>query len=104
MLVVPLQAVPSQVANVTLNGQACTIRAYQKFYGLFLDLLVDNNLIIGGVQCENNNRIVRSLYLGFQGDLAWTDTQGTNDPHYTGIGSRYFLMYITPQELPAGVG
>jgi hypothetical protein len=43
---------------------------------------------------------VRDLYLGFSGDLFFADTQGTNDPYYTDLGTRYLLVYVTPGEVP----
>ena len=99
MLIVPLQAVPSQTVSIALNGQACTINVYTLSTGLYCDVYVNNSLIIGGVVCENNNVIVRDAYLGFVGDLAFEDTQGANDPVYSGIGTRYFLYYFLPSEL-----
>lgn len=99
MLIVPLQATPNQAVRVQLNGQNCQINVYQKDQGLFLDLLVDNAPMVMGVICQNRNRIVRDAYLGFVGDLIWLDTQGTSDPEYVGIGSRYFLAYLFPDEL-----
>lgn len=99
MLLIPLDAVPSQTVDIVLNNQVCTISVYQKSTGLFLDLSVNNALIIGGVLCENANRIVRSAYLGFIGDLAFLDTQGSTDPVYTGFGSRYELLYLEPADL-----
>jgi hypothetical protein len=104
MLYIPLQAVPSQIVSVQLDGQNAQINVYQKFFGVFLDLYVDNVLIIGGCICQNLNRIVRSAYLGFQGDLGFWDTQGSENPYYTGIGSRYQLVYLSPSDLAsAGV-
>ncbi len=64
-----------------------------------MDVLVNDVLIIGGVICQNLNRIVRSLYLGFIGDFAFVDTQGDLDPYYAGLGTRYYLMYFTASEL-----
>lgn len=106
MLVIPLQAVPNQTVTVNLDGQVCQLNVYQKSTGLFIDLLVDNVLIIGGVICENMNRIVRSIYLGFSGDLAFSDSQGSSDPDYTGLGpgGRYSLLYLEPADLPPGQG
>lgn len=106
--VVPIQPNPNQTVQVVLSNQACTLNIYQKSTGLFMDVLVDDVLIIGGVICQNLNRIVRSLYLGFIGDFAWVDVQGTvdangiavgTDPVYTGFGTQYFLIYATPDEL-----
>ena len=99
MLQIPLKAIPNQVLQVQLNGQDCQINVYTKFWGLFCDLYVSNALIIGGVICQNANRIVRSTYLGFIGDLAFLDSQGETDPVYTGLGARYGLYYLTPSDL-----
>ena len=103
MMFVPLQPLPNQAVSVALNNQPCQINVYQKFFGLFLDLYVSNTLVIGGVLCLNLNRVVRSAYLGFQGDLGFWDTQGSQDPYYTGVGSRYQLVYLTPADL-ASIG
>lgn len=99
MLIVPLQAVPNQTVRVQMNGQLCQVNVYQKPAGLFMDLLVDNSPMVMGVICERNNRIVRDAYLGFVGDMAWIDTQGQTDPIYEGIGARFFLAYLLPDEI-----
>jgi hypothetical protein len=98
MQIVPLQPVPSQTVKVILNNQVCQINVYQKFFGLYVDILVNNSLIIGGVVCENLNRIVRSKYLGFIGDFTFFDTQGTDDPDYTGLGDQFVFCYIDPTD------
>lgn len=104
MLIVPLQPLPSQVVSVLLANQPCLIELDQKSTGMFLNLYVNDALIIGGVVCENLNRIVRSAYLGFVGDLAFVDTEGASDPVYTGLGSRFNLAYIEQSELPDDEG
>ncbi len=103
MQVIPLQAVPNQVLQVQLAAQPCVIEVVQYAYGLFVTLSVGNSLIVAGVLAENLNRIVRSLYLGFVGDLIFNDTQGTDDPVYTGFGSRFELVYLEESDL-AGEG
>src|SRR5574337_2084133 len=99
MQLIPLKAVPSQKLNVTLGGQYCTINLYTLATGLFLDLLVNDAPILQGVRCLNNDRIVREPYLGFVGDLGFSDTQGASDPVYTGLGSRYQLLYLEASDL-----
>lgn len=91
--VVPMQPIPNQTFQVQLAGQACILEIYQLQYGLFVNLLVGNSLIVASVVAENLNRIVRSAYLGFIGDFVFLDTQGTDDPVYTGLGSRFLLIY-----------
>lgn len=101
MLLIPLQAVPAQTVTVRLNDQVCQLNVYQKFFGLFCDISVNNTLIIGGVICLDRNRIKRSVYLDFDGDLAFIDTQGTQNPDYTGLGpdGRYRFVYLNDEDL-----
>jgi len=94
MQTIPLAAVPSQTLTVILGGQNCKIAIYQKTEGLFLDLSVSGSSIVSGVICEDRIKLVRYDYLGFAGDLAFVDMQGTLNPYYTGFGTRYKLVYI----------
>lgn len=99
MLVVPVQPLPNQTLLVQLGTQACTLDITQNAYALLMDVFVGNTMIISGVICENLNRIVRSAYLGFIGDLVFLDTQGETDPVYTGLGARYVLIYLEATDL-----
>lgn len=108
MLVIPLKPVPAQRLAVLLAAQSCTMHIYQRSTGLYIDVLVDDALVIGGVLCRNLCVVVRSLYLGFIGDVAFVDTQpdkinGPMDPEYTGLGARYQLIWLAPSELPEAV-
>lgn len=104
MQIIPVADTPNQEVSVTLAGQACTIRLYSTVdYGMYCDLYVNSTLIIGGVACQNLNRIVRDLYLGFIGDLCWQDAMGTSDPSYPGLGTRYQFCYLSTTDL-AGRG
>ena len=104
MLAIPIQAAPNQSLTVTLANQPCLINIYQLSTGLYIDLYVNSSPIITGVICQNANRIVRDLYLGFIGDLAFFDTFATaqippTDPVYTGLGAQYVLMYLETSDL-----
>jgi hypothetical protein len=101
MLAIPIVPVPSQVLRVTLAGQDCTIALYARSTGLFLNLAVSDVPVVSGVVCQHRNRIVRSAYLGFAGDLAIYDTTGTDDPLYTGLGTRWVLVYVEAADLIA---
>ena len=104
MLLIPIQALPNQSFQVQLASQPCSINLYQTSYGLFFDLFIGSTQIIAGVLCENLNRLVRSLYLGFVGDFIFNDLQGISDPVYTGLGSRFQLIYLEASDLPTGEG
>ena len=106
MQVVPLNAIPNQTLSVLLGNQACQLNVFQSFFGVFMDVYVDDGatLIIAGVLCENKNRIVRSSYLGFVGDFVFVDTQAPTDqpglnPYYAGLGDRYQLVYLEAADL-----
>jgi hypothetical protein len=101
MLIVPVRAVPNQTLSILLANQLCQLTLKTRFYGLFMDVSVNDAPIVQGVICQNWNRIVRSAYLGFVGDFAFWDTQGKTDPAYTGLGSRYLLYYLEKSDLPA---
>jgi hypothetical protein len=100
MLVVPVQSMPNQQIQAGLNNQAVTLNVYQNDFGLFMDVYLAGVVVITGVICWNCNLIVRDAYLGFVGDFIWFDTSGNGaDPVFTGIGSRFILLYLTPQDV-----
>lgn len=101
MLIVPLIAAPSQTLTIQLSNQPCTINVYQLSTGIFIDLYVNDQPVITSVIGQDRNRIVRDLYLGFIGDLSFFDTQGTDDPVWSGLGSRWILGYLAPADLTA---
>lgn len=101
MQLIPIKAVPNQTVTVGLGGQACQINIRQTLYGLVVDLYVSNVLVLAGALALDRNRIVRDGYLGFSGDLTFIDTQGTSDPTSTGLGARFRLAYLLPNELVA---
>lgn len=98
---VPLQPVPSQTLQIVLANQNCTINVYQSPAALFMDLLVNDSPVREGIIAQNLNRIVREAYLGFLGDFYFEDTQGSDEPTFTGLGSRFQLVYLTAADLAA---
>lgn len=92
-VVIPLQAIPDQTVQAYLGGQNCTLRVYQRTFGLFFDFSLSGGISFTGVQCFNLNKLVRNSYYLFKGDIYFYDTDGTDDPYYTGLGSRFVLLY-----------
>lgn len=99
MQTVSLQSIPAQQVQVVLNLQTCAISVYVKNQCMFFDLAVNGTQIALSVQCKNLVNLVPTAYLGFSGVLFFLDTQGTDDPIYTGLGSRYQLIYLSPADL-----
>jgi hypothetical protein len=94
MIQVALAAVPSQTLSIVLDGQACQIAVYQKRTGLFFDLMLAGVAIVTTVLCQNLTPLLTQTYQGFIGSFAFVDTQGDQAPDYTGLGTRYQLIYL----------
>jgi hypothetical protein len=100
MLIVPVQPVPNQTLSILLANQLCQLTLRTRFFGLFMDVSVNDAPIVQSVICQRWNRIVRSAYLGFVGDFAFWDAQGKTDPTFSGLGDRYLLYYLEKSDLP----
>lgn len=94
-----LQSVPSQHLQIVLDRQNCAISVYVKMQCMFFDLSVGGSQIAVAIQCKNLVSLVPTSYLGFSGHLVFYDTQGTSDPIYTGLGSRWVLLYLDEEDL-----
>jgi len=99
MKIIPLSAKRSQQFAIVLGAQNCTIKVYQKRTGMFLDISVASVPVLTAVICQDRVRLIRQDYLGFIGDLAFMDTQGTDAPSYKGLGTRWVLMYLEASDL-----
>lgn len=99
MLEIVLKPLKAQRFTVTLNNQECEIRLAQRSTGLYLDLTVDSAPCLQGVLCLNGNKIVRYRYLSFSGELFFSDLSGSADPDWSGLGDRFKLYYLAPEEL-----
>ena len=91
---IPLQALPNQTMTVTLGTQQCRLTFFQNSEILCATIEVNSVVLISSVACCNRVPIIRHPYLGFVGTLAFIDTMGANDPHYSGLGTRYKLVYL----------
>lgn len=97
-LQIPLQAVGAQVIKVVLSGQNCQINLYQKNEGLFCDVNADNVEIVSGALCQEATPIISRNYTGFAGNLLFIDTLGNSAPNYSGLDSRFALIYLDASE------
>lgn len=90
---IPLVATPSQRLNVQLGDQSCRLAIRQRRTGLFVDLYEQDKPVVLGVKALNLTKLVRGAYLGFTGDLFFVDTQGADDPVYSGLAGRFLLVW-----------
>ena len=91
MLDIPLSPVAAQTVSTVVDGQNCAIAIYTKSTGMFFDLSVDGIPIITCRIIRDAVNLVRSSL--FRGDFQMLDTQGNDDPQYTGLGGRWVLVF-----------
>lgn len=93
MLSISIEPEKTQEFTVDLAEQNCKIKICQLEMGLFLSLYVNDAPVILSALCLNEVKLVRHKYLGFKGDLFFTDTQGSDNPVYDELGTRFLLYY-----------
>lgn len=123
MQIIPLSATTNQTAQIVLAGQNCSIEINTLDGYATLDNVdftgsaqyITFTLDVAGVSitraqnCLNLKRLlINRQYLGFVGDFMFIDTQpdpitGSADPQYTGLGSRWQLVYLEASDLDAEV-
>lgn len=96
---IALQPVPSQNFTIGLLNQQCEISIYQRGANLYFDLRVGGEWIVRTRVIRNKQLLLIDVkYKGFRGDFLVNDTQGDTQPQYTGLGSRYLLLYVEPTD------
>lgn len=87
--------VPAQALAVQLAGKTVGIDLLQKATGLYANVALGGKAIVAGVLCRDATRLINGAHLGFPGDLALIDMQGSADPDYSGLGSRFQLLWAS---------
>lgn len=95
---IPLINRPNQTLTCNINNQTLDITLNTRNEErLFITLKVNNTLIVANRVCLNGIALVKNNYADIACDLVFIDTQGKNDPHYSGLGYRYQLMVVTDE-------
>lgn len=95
VVTIPLSALASQTLNIILNQVVYRLDVYQRSTGLYMNVWISDTLTVAGAICQNLNPVMHADYLGIGGDFIFVDTQGSDDPTYDGLGSRYILTFKT---------
>ena len=90
---IPLQNLPDQTFFIELGGKDCEIHIYLRHRYMYMDLKVEDKQIFQGIICLNGVNLNQYEHLGFKGELKFIDTQGEEDPYYTGFEDRWELVY-----------
>lgn len=102
-LEIPLQPQAAQSLKVVLDEQACEIQIRERLGLLYMSMVVDGVESWNNYVCYDRQNIKPFAYMPFKGGLYFIDTEGNTDPVYTGLNTRYFLIYLFEDDpLPDG--
>lgn len=93
-MIIPLDPIPNQRFSCNINGQNCVFELVMRGVNLFMNLSVNDEVIINGIICLNKVNLIPYNYLDFNGQLYFEDLQGNSDPFYFGLGTRWVLNYV----------
>ena len=95
---IPLQNVPNQRVETTIDGvsYAIQLRTVQKL--TVADVYADGKLLKGGVRCVPGQRLIPYRYLTVGGNFFWYCLNG-DYPYYTQFGVDQQLVYLSDAEL-----
>jgi hypothetical protein len=94
--VIPAQPLAVQSFACALDGQSAQITLTATAFGLFADVGYNGVAVIAGRLCRDRTDLNPAKYNGLPKGLFFVDQQGTSDPDYTLLGTRYLLLYGDP--------
>lgn len=107
METIPVSALANQSFQLILGDQDCSFRLYTRperaggSLRLYMDLYVNEQPVFYGALCKDGVLLPLADYMAFEGGLLFTDLEGDADPEYTGLGTRWSLLYLTQDEADA---
>lgn len=99
ILFLPVRPEPNQRFSIVLNDQNCTVELFQRYDRLYLNLYVDDTAVVSGVVCLNQQNLIIPTTTKFIGYLYFADTLGNSAPQWEELGTRYELIYASPEEM-----
>lgn len=91
MRAIPLSAVPNQRVSFMFEQSAYTAEIVTRRDRLYITVWQDGEMVL-------SNRSLCS-YAPLVNGLVLADTEGTDDPIYEGLGARWQLFVVSPDEL-----
>ena len=103
MYQIELNNLPNQEFICQLDGQNCRIHLRQIGDYLYLTLYVNDEMVCSNVICEDCVKIPTFPTSKFKGTFICSDNLGNSDPSYDHLEDRFFLFYVTEDELKNGI-
>ena len=99
MIEVPLSPIPGQRLQIVLDDQNVTLTVRQKGPRMYIDLDVGTTRVMSGAICYDRTNVKQYKTMPFTGGLFFVDIEGRDAPEFEGLGTRWFLMYLSEDEL-----
>jgi len=90
---IPLLPVPSQVVSTTIRQQNIILSVYLRNGWLFSNVNINGSDVALGTLVHDRVPIIKKTYLPILGNVSIVDQNGTDDPVYTGLGSRFVATF-----------
>lgn len=90
---IALTNIPSQTVTTTLSGKQARLWVRQLSSGLYVDVWLDETPFLMGALCLTGVPLIRNPASILPGELVFIDTEGNEDPDYTGLEKRWVLVY-----------
>lgn len=94
--IIPVQPVPNQQFQVELDDATAQITLTTTDYGMLADVVYNGVAVALSRLCLDRTDLNPAAYQGMPQGLYFVDMQGTSAPVYTGLNTRYLLLYGDP--------
>ena len=99
MIEISIQKEYDQTVPFTYKTNSYTIRLFSWQGSIMADVKKGEEYIVAGILCTNNTNIVQHWDSKFGNFRIVNNSNDENYPNVEGLGDKYKLFYITPEEL-----
>lgn len=90
---IPLSAIPYQIVSAVVNDQSFQLEIRQLGAFMFVTTIVDGEEVASSVRAVAGQSITPWPSADVNTSVVWVDTQGSDDPQYEGLGTRWLLAF-----------
>ena len=93
MQLIPIDKQPNQKFNIRLEDKDVELEFITRGLFMYANIMVQKEPLINGVICLNGVNLNQYPNTKLKGKIYFKDTQGEDDPVYSGLNDRWILIY-----------
>lgn len=93
MHLIPIDKQPNQKFNIRLEDKDVELEFITRGLFMYANINVQKEPLINGVICLNSVNLNQYSNTKLKGKIYFKDTQGEDDPVYSGLNDRWILIY-----------